>query len=96
MEVADSGALGQPMPQAASPAATPGAAGEPVPTMLAGTVFKILVAAGDEVAEGDGLVVIEAMKMETQISAPRAGKVGGINVRVGDAVGVGDTLVTLS
>lgn len=96
VEVAESGELGQPV-ASASPAAAPGpASGEPVTAMLAGTVFKLLVAEGDQVSEGDGLAVIEAMKMETQISAPRAGTVAGISVSVGDAIAVGDTLMTLS
>ena len=96
VEVAESGELGQPVASAAPvPAANP-ASGEPVAAMLAGTVFKLLVAEGDQVSEGDGLAVIEAMKMETQISASRAGTVAGISVGVGDAVAVGDTLMTLS
>ena len=64
--------------------------------MLAGNVFKVLVAPGDAVTEGQALVVIEAMKMETQISAPKAGTVGEVMVAVGDSVAVGDTLVTLA
>lgn len=70
--------------------------GEAIPAMLAGTVFKVLVAPGEEVEEGQALVIIEAMKMETQISAPREGIVDSVLVAVGDSVAVGDPLVTLS
>ena len=96
VEVAETGQLGTVQ---AAPAAAPAAAptgGDPVPAMLAGNVFKVLVAPGDTVAEGQALVVIEAMKMETQISAPKAGTVGEVMVAVGDSVAVGDTLVTLA
>ncbi len=95
VEVAQSGALGQVQALPAT-VAPPPATGEPVPAMLAGNVFKVLVAAGDEVTEGQALVVIEAMKMETQISAPRAGVIADVRVSEGDAVAVGDPLVSLS
>ena len=99
MEVAESGQLtgiapAAPAPAAAAPAPAAGG-GEPVPAMLAGNVFKVLVEPGDSVNEGDALVVIEAMKMETQISAPHNGTIGEVLVAVGDSVAVGDTLVTI-
>ena len=71
-------------------------AGEPVTAALAGNVFKVLVQPGQSVVEGETMLVLEAMKMETEISAPRSGVVGGINVAEGDAVGIGDTLLTLA
>jgi len=94
VEVAESGRLASATP---APAAAPAAAGsgEAVPSLLAGNVFKVLVSAGDQVAEGEPLVVIEAMKMETEISAPRAGRVSEICVAAGDAIRVGDALVML-
>lgn len=98
VEVAESGQLAgiaSAAPAAAPAAAAPAASGTPVPAMLAGNVFKVLVAPGDAVNEGDALVVIEAMKMETQISAPQGGTVGDVLVAVGDSVAVGDTLVTI-
>ncbi|WP_196137688.1 sodium-extruding oxaloacetate decarboxylase subunit alpha [Aliikangiella sp. G2MR2-5] len=63
---------------------------------LAGNIFKVQVAAGDEVAEGQTLIVLEAMKMETEIKAVIAGTVAKVFVKEGDAVSVGDQLVGLS
>lgn len=94
VEVAESGQLGS--VQAAPAPAPVGGSGEAVPAMLAGNVFKVLVAAGDTVTEGQALVVIEAMKMETQISAPRSGSVTEVLVAEGDTVAVGDPLVRLA
>nr|WP_261912713.1 biotin/lipoyl-containing protein [Salmonella enterica] len=51
---------------------------------------------GQTVAEGDVLLILEAMKMETEIRAAQAGTVRGIAVKSGDAVSVGDTLMTLA
>jgi oxaloacetate decarboxylase alpha subunit len=72
------------------------AAAEAVPAPLAGNIVKLEVGAGDQVASGDVIVVLEAMKMETEVRAPRAGQVAGIEVKAGDSVAVGDTLLTLS
>ncbi|ETX09373.1 oxaloacetate decarboxylase [Marinomonas ushuaiensis DSM 15871] len=69
--------------------------GENVPSPLAGNIFKVLVAPGQQVSEGDTLMILEAMKMETEISAPKAGVVGSINVKEGDSVQVGQSLLTL-
>ncbi len=71
------------------------AASQAVPAALAGTVVKVLVQAGQSVSQGQPLVVLEAMKMETDISAPSAGVVGEVLVAAGDAVAVGTPLVTL-
>lgn len=60
---------------------------------ISGTVVKILVEAGAEVKSGDTLVVLEAMKMETEITAPADGKVAAIDVAVGDAVAGGQVLI---
>lgn len=62
---------------------------------LQGTVFKVLVEPGAEVAEGDLICVIEAMKMENEIAAHRAGKVTSLNIEVGAAVTSGDTLAVI-
>jgi acetyl-CoA/propionyl-CoA carboxylase biotin carboxyl carrier protein len=62
---------------------------------LQGTVFKVNVEQGAEVAEGDLVCVIEAMKMENEITAHRAGKVTSLNVEVGAAVSSGDTLAVI-
>ena len=94
VEVAESGQLGSVQP--APPAAASAGSGDAVPAMLAGNVFKVLVAAGDSVTEGQALIVIEAMKMETQISAPKAGTVADVLVAEGDTVAVGDPLLRLA
>ena len=72
------------------------ASSEALPSPLQGTVFKVVVEQGAEVAEGDLICVIEAMKMENEITAHRAGKVTSLNVEVGDAVTSGDTLAPSS
>ncbi|MCB1620466.1 MAG: sodium-extruding oxaloacetate decarboxylase subunit alpha [Thiothrix sp.] len=76
-------------------AGAPAAEGEPFPAPLAGNIFKVLVGPGDEVSEGEPMIILEAMKMETAISAPRDGVVASVRVKEGDAVAVGDTLLTL-
>ncbi|VEA08326.1 oxaloacetate decarboxylase alpha chain [Salmonella enterica subsp. enterica serovar Sanjuan] len=80
--------------QAAAPA--PAGAGTPVTAPLAGNIWKVIAAEGQTVAEGDVLLILEAMKMETEIRAAQAGTVRGIAVKSGDAVSVGDTLMTLA
>ncbi|MCH2159338.1 MAG: sodium-extruding oxaloacetate decarboxylase subunit alpha [Oleiphilaceae bacterium] len=82
-------------PVGAAPAAAPAGGGEPVPAPLAGNIFKVIATPGQAVQEGDLLLILEAMKMETEVRAPRAGTVGAISVKVGDSVAVGDTLLTL-
>ncbi|MBL4833760.1 MAG: sodium-extruding oxaloacetate decarboxylase subunit alpha [Pseudomonas sp.] len=80
---------------AAAPAPAAGGDGEPQKAPLAGNIFKVLVDAGDHVEEGDVVIILEAMKMETEVQAFKSGTVGNINVKVGDAVSVGDTLLTI-
>ncbi len=53
---------------------------------MPGKVVKVLVKAGDEVAEGQGLVVVEAMKMENELKSPKAGKVTEVMAKEGQAV----------
>ena len=50
---------------------------------------------GDSVAEGDVVIILEAMKMETEIRAHQAGTVSAVKVKEGDSVSVGDVLITL-
>jgi len=76
-------------------AAMPAGGGDPVPAPLAGNIWKVLVQPGQQVEEGQTLMILEAMKMETEVSASKAGVVGTISVKEGDAVKVGDTLLTL-
>jgi acetyl-CoA/propionyl-CoA carboxylase biotin carboxyl carrier protein len=72
-----------------------GASGTALVAPLQGTVFKVNVEQGAEVAEGDLICVIEAMKMENEIAAHRAGKVTSLNIEVGAAVTSGDTLAVI-
>ena len=62
---------------------------------LAGNIFKVNVGVGDVVAAGDVIVILEAMKMETEVRAPHGGTVSAVNVKEGDTVAVGDTLISL-
>jgi oxaloacetate decarboxylase alpha subunit len=62
---------------------------------LAGVILKVNVNVGSHIAEGDVVLVMEAMKMETEIRAKVAGIVSAVNVRQGDSVSVGAVLVTL-
>ncbi|MCV6626306.1 MAG: biotin/lipoyl-binding protein, partial [Cellvibrionaceae bacterium] len=55
-----------------------------------------LVSPGQQVNEGDTIMILEAMKMETEVSAPKSGTVGSINVKEGDSVAVGDCLLTIA
>jgi oxaloacetate decarboxylase (Na+ extruding) subunit alpha len=67
----------------------------PVPAPLAGNIFKVLVKPGDRIAEGQKIMVLEAMKMETDVSTPEAGIVTEVLVKEGDAVSVGQTLLSV-
>ncbi|QJD57658.1 sodium-extruding oxaloacetate decarboxylase subunit alpha [Pseudomonas sp. gcc21] len=104
VQVADGGDITgiKPVDGAAPAAATSGSApapaagaGEPQPAPLAGNIFKVLVSPGDAVEDGEVVMILEAMKMETEVCARKAGTVGTVNVKVGDAVNVGDTLLTI-
>ncbi len=93
-------AVGASAPSAApapvpSAAAAPAAEGEAVTAPLAGTVFKIRVAEGQDVAAAQTLIVLESMKMEIEVKSPRAGRVGAIAVREGEKVPSGKALLTL-
>jgi acetyl-CoA/propionyl-CoA carboxylase biotin carboxyl carrier protein len=72
-----------------------GASSASLPSPLQGTVLKVAVEEGAEVAEGDLICVIEAMKMENEIVAHRAGKVTSLSVAEGAAVSSGDTLAVI-
>lgn len=72
------------------------AGGDPVPAPLAGNIFKVLVSPGQQVNEGDTIIILEAMKMETEVSAPKSGTIGSINIKEGDSVAVGDNLLTIA
>ena len=72
-----------------------GSSSEKLVAPLQGSVFKVVVEEGAEVAEGDLVCVIEAMKMENEITAHRSGKVTSLAVKEGDAVNSGDVLATI-
>ncbi|HEV7562550.1 MAG TPA: acetyl-CoA carboxylase biotin carboxylase subunit [Solirubrobacterales bacterium] len=72
-----------------------GSSSEKLVAPLQGSVFKVVVEQGAEVAEGDLICVIEAMKMENEITAHRSGKVTSLNVVEGAAVNSGDTIATI-
>ncbi|HST69531.1 MAG TPA: acetyl-CoA carboxylase biotin carboxylase subunit [Solirubrobacterales bacterium] len=73
----------------------PSASSEALPSPLQGTVLKVAVEQGAEVSEGDLICVIEAMKMENEITAHRSGKVEELPISEGAAVGSGDTLAVI-
>ncbi len=62
---------------------------------MPGKVVRILVAAGAEVTEGQGIMVVEAMKMQNEVQAPKAGKVTSLNVEEGQTVNAGETLAVI-
>ena len=62
---------------------------------MQGTVIKLLVDVGQTVAQGDAVLVLEAMKMENQIQADKAGTVAKVNCKAGDTVGAGDVLLVI-
>ncbi|HDR1056572.1 TPA: sodium-extruding oxaloacetate decarboxylase subunit alpha [Pasteurella multocida] len=103
VKVTDGGEIGDitpttqpaaPTPPQSAPAATAG--GAPVTAPMSGNIWKVVAKEGQKVAEGDVLLILEAMKMETEIRASQAGTVQSIHVKAGDTVAVGDTLMTLS
>ena len=81
---------------AAAPKAAGAAGGIKVTAGAAGKVFKIVANVGQQVAKGDAVVIIEAMKMEIPVVAPEDGTVASIDVAVGDAVEAGGVLATLN
>jgi biotin carboxyl carrier protein len=88
----------------ATPAASPSTAAKPagpagagdVPSPLAGRVTAVIVTTGQDVKEGDHLVTLEAMKMNTFVFAPKTGKVGAVLTEVGGVVEEGQVLVKIN
>ena len=84
-------------PRELSSEASSGAAGgryvlvAPMP----GKVIRVLVSEGEDVVPGQGIVVVEAMKMQNEMPAPRAGRVASIGVKPGDAVSTGQVLAAI-
>ena len=63
---------------------------------MPGKVVRVLVESGSAVAAGQGLLVVEAMKMQNEIKSPKEGKVERINVREGQAVNAGEVLAIIA
>ena len=80
---------------AAAPVAAPAGAVS-VTAPMPGNILDVKVKAGDSVKAGDTLLILEAMKMENEISAPQDGTIASVNVRKGDVVNSGDLLITMN
>ncbi|MEL7443249.1 MAG: sodium-extruding oxaloacetate decarboxylase subunit alpha [Pseudomonadota bacterium] len=90
-----SGSQTQAQPQTNSAAPSDSTASQSIDAPLAGNVFKVLVRNGDSVSEGDVVMILEAMKMETEIRSAYTGTVNDITVSEGDAVTSGQPLILL-
>ncbi|RUR33249.1 oxaloacetate decarboxylase subunit alpha [Vreelandella andesensis] len=100
VEVSEGGEIGEVQEQVAASTNAPkeeaaAPSGESIDAPLAGNIFKVNVRPGDQVAEGDVVIILEAMKMETEVRASSAGTVSKVNVSEGDSVTVGDSLIEL-
>lgn len=78
-----------------SKSSSSGGAGQEVKAALPGNVLRVDVSEGDEISEGDVLLVVEAMKMETEIKSPASGKIISVEVAQGDTVVNGQTMVVI-
>ncbi|HET6874866.1 MAG TPA: biotin/lipoyl-containing protein, partial [Acidimicrobiales bacterium] len=85
----------RPRPSAGGHGGSGGAGSGQVTVPMQGTIVKVLVNVGDEVEAGQAVTVLEAMKMENNITAEAAGKVTEVRVKPGDAVGAGDVVVVI-
>ena len=81
---------------AAAQPATPAVNAEDIPAPLAGNIWKVLVSPNQQINEGDTLVILEAMKMETEVKAARSGTVVSVNVSEGDQVSAGQAIISLA
>ena len=80
---------------APAPVAAPAGAGEQVKSPMPGNILSVNVNVGDTVAEGQVLMILEAMKMENEVVAPQDGTIASINVNSGDMVEAGNVLATM-
>jgi oxaloacetate decarboxylase alpha subunit len=94
-QIESQGGASAPAGGSAAPAPAAGE-GEPVTAPLSGNIWKIEVSPGDTVEEGDVLIILEAMKMETEVRASKAGTIGEIFIKVGDTVAVDDEMLTIA
>lgn len=101
VEVNEGGDLSQIQSSGTAPVAAPAVSAastnnvDPIIAPLAGNIVQVNVSTGEHVQQGDLVVILEAMKMETQVLASHAGVVDSVSVNAGDTVAVGDTLIVL-
>ena len=81
---------------AAAPAPKAAGAGEVLPSPLPGVIIEVSVKEGQQVKQGQKVVIIEAMKMENEIPAPKDGTITEIHVHKGDSLQEGDPVVTIA
>ena len=96
VEVAEGGDVSAITPSAAAAPIAVAPSGESLAAPLAGNIFSVNVSPGETVVAGDVVIILEAMKMETEVRASRDGTVSSVDVKVGDTVAVGDSLITIS
>jgi len=80
---------------ASAPVVAAPTAGEPLLAPLSGNIFKVMVQPGQQVVAGEVVIILEAMKMETEVRAVNGGTVATVSTKEGDAVQVGDLLLTI-
>ena len=96
VEVAAGGEISGIMPTSSAAVPAPVvSAGEPLAAPLSGNIFKVLVTPGQRIEAGEVVIILEAMKMETEIRTVNGGVVGLVNIKEGDSVSVGETLMTI-
>ena len=83
-------------PAPAAPVASTPAGADAMPSPMPGNILRVLVNVGDTVTENQPLMILEAMKMENEIVAAKAGVVSGIHVKEGQVVNPGDALITIN
>jgi len=95
VEVGPQGSIDGVQAAATSAAPVASATGDDLLSPLSGNIFKIVAAQGDQVNEGDVVLIMEAMKMETEVRATSSGIISAVHIKEGDSVAVGDTLVSI-
>ena len=94
VEMEEIGAVAPAAP--AAPVASTPAGADAMPSPMPGNILRVLVNVGDTVTENQPLMILEAMKMENEIVAAKAGVVAGIHVKEGQVVNPGDALITIN